>query len=238
MSPGPSRQAPPPDAGYPDTTQVLSRQPAPEGRLAPGQQPPYAGAVPAAGPQFPDTAAPAAAPAGPGRRITDAFAWLSARPAADGGWAASGSSAAQPPRGAHAAPTTGQASGRNNRILVTGACVVAAVAVAGVIVTPRLLGSADPGCRAYAGDTLTAYNKTIGDLNSDSAQSTLSKDMTTTIADLSTAIGQTHSASVKTALNSLLTELKEVRSEVKSGSVPGKTVQSLNTASTTADAAC
>jgi len=40
------------------------------------------------------------------------------------------------------------------------------------------------------------------------------------------------------ALNGLLVQLKTVQSDVKSGSVPTSTVNSLNTASTAADNAC
>jgi hypothetical protein len=62
--------------------------------------------------------------------------------------------------------------------------------------------------------------------------------MSAAIADMTNAIGQAQSASVKSALNGLLTELKSVQSDVKAGSVPTSTVNSLNAASTAADNAC
>jgi putative serine protease PepD len=192
------------------------------------------------------------------KRITDAFAWLGARPqAADAtavggetaiGWGANGPGpgpgqaardAGPSADGNSAGPAGRGPRGGKHTALVAGAGVLAVVAIGAVVVTPKLLGSSsDPGCKAYAGSTLTAYNKTIGDLNNQSSQQTLTKDMATTVTDLNGAIAQAQSTSVKTALNALLTELKTVQSDVGSGSVPSSTVSALNTASTTADNAC
>jgi hypothetical protein len=116
--------------------------------------------------------------------------------------------------------------------------VLAVVAVGGVIVAPRLLSSSDPGCKSYSGTAITAYNKTIDDLNAQASQSALTADMSAAVTDLTSAVGQAQSASVKSALNGLLGQLKSVQSDVKSGSVPTSTVNSLNTASTAADNAC
>jgi len=210
------------------------------------------------------------------RRITDAFGWLGAKPAAaqtgstttgapwenaaqqenvaaqgapgregEAGWGAgggtvataTGNGAAPLATGIESSPSGKDHSGRN-KALVAAASVLALVAIAGVIVTPKLLGSTDPGCQAYAGTTLTAYNKTIGDLNKQSSQAELNQDMTSTINDLTQAVAQTDSASVKSALNGLLAELKDVKADIDSGSVPDSTVSALNTAATTADGAC
>ncbi len=116
--------------------------------------------------------------------------------------------------------------------------MVAVVAVGAVIITPRLLSPSDPGCKSYSGTAITAYNKTIDDLNVQASQSVLSADMSAAITDLTSASGQAQSAPVKSALNGLLTQLKSVQSDVKSGSVPTSTVNSLNAASTVADNAC
>jgi hypothetical protein len=116
--------------------------------------------------------------------------------------------------------------------------VIAVAAVAGVIVTPKLLGPTDPGCKSYTGTALTAYNTTIDDLNAQASQAKLTTDMNTAIAELQTAAGQAQSASAKTALNGLLTELTAVRTDVQSGSVPSATVSKLNAAATKADNAC
>ena len=134
--------------------------------------------------------------------------------------------------------TAEKPSSNRNKLLVAGAGVLAVVAVGGVFVAPRLLGPSDPGCKAYAGTGVTAYNKTIDDLNAQASQAVLSADMSTAITDLSGAVAQAQSASVKSALNGLLTELKLVKSDVQSGAVPATTVSALNAASTAADKAC
>jgi hypothetical protein len=141
-----------------------------------------------------------------------------------------------------AAPAAKQPTSNRNKALVAGAGVLAVVAIGSVIVAPRLLGgggsSSDPGCKAYAGAALTAYNKTIDDLNAQAPQSVLSADMPTAITDLTSATGQAQSASVKSALSGLLAELEAVKSDVQAGSVPAASVNALNTASAKADSAC
>jgi hypothetical protein len=107
-----------------------------------------------------------------------------------------------------------------------------------VIVTPRLLGSGDPGCKVYTGTALTAYNQTIRDLNAQAPQAKLTGDMATAIAQLKTAAAQAQDASVKSALDRMLAELMTVRADVQKGSVPPATVSALNTAAHTADNAC
>ena len=96
------------------------------------------------------------------------------------------------------------------------------VAIGRVVIAPKLLtgGSSDPGCKAYSGSALTAYNKTIDDLNAQASQSVLSADMSTATTDLTAAISQAKSDSVKSALNGLLTQLNKVKTDVKSGTGP------------------
>jgi hypothetical protein len=182
-------------------------------------------------------------PYGPGgpavrRRITDAFARLGPWSPAPGAAAVGPDGAAVPYAEGNDAAPSGKSSARRNRALVVGAGVVAAAAVVGVIVVPKLLGPTDPGCKSYAGSTLTAYNKTISDLNAQAKEAPLAEDMATTIADLKGAIAQAQSASVKSALDGLLAELKTVQADIGSGSVPAATVSALNAASTKADNAC
>jgi hypothetical protein len=187
------------------------------------------------------------------RRITDAWARLgSLTPAAGmaamrrGGGGGQDTAFANPgpPADTNADPSAkshAKPSSNRNKALIAGAGVLAVVAVGGVVVAPRLLGgggSSDPGCKAYAGTAITAYNKTIHDLNAQAAQSVLNADMSATITDLTGAIAQAQSASVKSALTGLLTELKSVQTDVRSGSVPTTTVNALNAASTAADSAC
>jgi hypothetical protein len=180
------------------------------------------------------------------RRITDAWSRLGTlTPAA--GWGAirrpGGPGPGPGPAGSGTADPAGKPSSKpssnRNKLLVAGAGVLAVVAVGGVFVAPKLLaGSSDPGCKAYSGSALTAYNKTIDDLNAQASQSVLSADMSAATTDLSAAISQAQSASVKSALSGLLTQLNSVKTDVQSGSVPTNTVSALNAASTTADNAC
>jgi hypothetical protein len=177
------------------------------------------------------------------RRITDAWARLGTLTPAAGLAAVRRAGGAGPLAGGDAdqaaKPPSGKNSAARNKVLVAGAGVLAVVAVGGVIIAPRLLaGSSDPGCKSYSSTAITAYNKTIDDLNSQASQSVLSADMSTAITELTSSIGQAQSASVKTALDGLLTELKSVQSGVRSGSVPTATVDALNAASTKADNAC
>jgi hypothetical protein len=138
-------------------------------------------------------------------------------------------------------PSAKQLSSSKGKALVAGAGVLALVAIGGVIVAPKVLGGGaptDPGCKAYAGTALTAYNKAIDDLNAQKSQSVLSADLSTATTELTSAIGQAKATSVKSALTSLLTELNTVKKDVQAGQVPSNTVDALNTASTNADSAC
>jgi hypothetical protein len=173
------------------------------------------------------------------RRITGAWAKLGTlTPAA--GWGAIRRPGGGDPSASGTAEPSQKPSPNRNKALVAGAGVLAVVAIGGVVIAPKLLagGSSDPGCKAYSGSALTAYNKTIDDLNAQASQSVLSADMSTATTDLTSAISQAKSDSVKSALNGLLTQLNTVKADVKSGTVPTTTVNSLNAASTTADNAC
>jgi len=130
-------------------------------------------------------------------------------------------------------------SAGKNIALVCGAGALSVVAVAGVILAPKLFGgSSDPGCKAYANTALTAYNKTINDLNKQASAATLDADMTNAITQLSAAAAKTQTSTTASALHMLLTELKTVRADVTQGSVPANTVKILNDDAHAADSAC
>jgi predicted transcriptional regulator len=112
------------------------------------------------------------------------------------------------------------------------------VAIVGVFLAPKLFGPADPGCKAYTGAGLTAYNKAIYDLNGQASQARLSADVGAAVSELAKATADAHSPAVKSALNALLSTLKTVQADVAAGAVPASTVNALNTASTSADKAC
>jgi hypothetical protein len=135
-------------------------------------------------------------------------------------------------------PAAASPNKNRNMALVAGAGVLSLIAIGGVILAPKMLRPSDPGCTAYAGPALTAYNKTIYDLNAQAAQSRLSADMSAAVSELTQAITAAHGSTVKSALNGLLSELRTVQADVAAGTVPTSTVNALNAASTTADKAC
>jgi hypothetical protein len=131
--------------------------------------------------------------------------------------------------------------GRNrnrNRALVAGAGVLSVIAIGGVILAPKMVHRPDPGCTAYAGPALTAYNKTINDLNAEATQAHLSADMSAAVSEMTKAVDAAHDSTVKSALSVLLIQLKKVQADVAGGTLPASTVNALNAASTTADHAC
>jgi hypothetical protein len=139
--------------------------------------------------------------------------------------------------GKQGATSRGKKRGKTG-LLIGTAIVVAAVAAGAVIEVPKYLGPSDPGCKAYTGTALSAYNQAIGDLNAQASQTKMTSDMGIAIPRLSAAAGQAKSASVKAALGKLLAELNTVRVDVQNGSVPAQTVTALNSAATSADKAC
>ena len=142
-----------------------------------------------------------------------------------------------PGRPAHGHAAASPSKNRN-RALVAGAGVLCVVAIGGVILAPQMFKTPDPGCTAYTGPTLTAYDKTIQDLNTQASQSRVSADMSAAVTQLTQAVAEAHGTAVKSALNGLLSELRTVQADVAAGEVPASTVNALNAASTTADHAC
>jgi hypothetical protein len=114
------------------------------------------------------------------------------------------------------------------------------IVIAAVLVAPKLSGggSSDPGCKAYAGATLTAYDKTIADLNAHASQAAIESDIATTSTSLSSAASQAQQGHVKSELENLLTQLQTLKTNVQADAVPASTITSLNAASSAADGAC
>jgi hypothetical protein len=105
-------------------------------------------------------------------------------------------------------------------------------------VTPHLMKAVDPGCSSFKGTTMTAYDKVIGDLNADAAQSTAVPDIKTAIADLDSAAAMSKNAAAKTALTNLAAELSTVRAGVAKGTVTSSDMTVLNADGSAADNAC
>jgi hypothetical protein len=136
------------------------------------------------------------------------------------------------------APSAGPKRSRKTPILIGVGALVVIVGVGAVVVGPKFLKHTDPGCNAYANSALPAYNHAVADLNQQSSQATLAKDLSAAITQLNGAISQAQSASVKAALQDLVTDLTQVQADVQKGTLPASTVSTLNSASAAADGAC
>jgi hypothetical protein len=129
-------------------------------------------------------------------------------------------------------------NGRGKTRSVTG--IVLGLVWAGLLayVTPHLMKAVDPGCSSFKGTTMTAYDKVIGDLNADAAQSTLVPDIKTAIANLESAAAMSKSEAAKTALTNLAAQLSTVRAGAAKGTVTGSDITALNADGSAADTAC
>ena len=111
-------------------------------------------------------------------------------------------------------------------------------AAAGIYALPHLIRAADPGCTAYKGAGLTAYNKVIADLAGQRPGS-LTADITGAIAGLRTAAGKASSAATARDLTELTGQLRAVLGDIRTGTVvPGAALDTLNRDSARADSAC
>jgi hypothetical protein len=124
--------------------------------------------------------------------------------------------------------------------VIAGAGALVVVVIGAVLVVPKLSGggSSDPGCTAYAGTALTAYDKTIGGLNAHASQTSLESDIAATTTDLTAAASQAKQQAVHSAMEALLTQLGTLKVNVEADSVPASTITALNAAAASADSAC
>lgn len=137
-------------------------------------------------------------------------------------------------------PADAGKSAKNRKVVIAGAGALVVVAIGAVLVVPKLSGggSSDPGCTAYAGATLTAYDKVIGGLNAHASRTSLESDIAATTTDLTAAASQAKQQTVHSAMEALLTQLGTLKVNVEADSVPASTITALNAAATTADSAC
>jgi len=125
--------------------------------------------------------------------------------------------------------------------VLAGAGALVVVVIGAVLVVPKLSGgggSSDPGCTAYAGAALTAYDKTIDGLNAHASQTSLESDIAATTTDLTAAASQARQQAVHSAIEALLTQLGTLKVNVEADAVPASTLTALNAAAAAADSAC
>jgi hypothetical protein len=117
------------------------------------------------------------------------------------------------------------------------AITVCLAALAGFVL-PHLIRAADPGCAAYKGPALTAYNKVIGDF-SGTAPATVTTDISRAITELDAAAARSHSPAASQDLLRLSAQLKIVRADIKAGKVvPASVLNALNRAAADTDTDC
>lgn len=112
-------------------------------------------------------------------------------------------------------------------------------AVLAVCLAPHLQRAADPGCTAYKGPGLTAYDRVIGDFNAAGPRAGLARDLSVTISRLRGAAARSGSPATARTLTRLAADLRAVLSRVRARSgVPERDLAALNRAAARADQAC
>jgi hypothetical protein len=123
-------------------------------------------------------------------------------------------------------------------------------AAAGVYLLPHLVRAADPGCTAYKGAALTAYNKVIADLGGRNgnalahasgagAGANLTLDLSRAITALNVAAKQSSSAATSRDLSRLTMQLQTLLADIQDGAVvPDRALTALNRDTARTDTAC
>jgi len=131
----------------------------------------------------------------------------------------------------------GRGSGRVRSWFGIALCVL--WAAAGAYLLPHLVRAADPGCTAYKGRALTAYNKVILDFNGNHRAPDLAADLSRAIGTLQTAASQSRNTATAQALSELTGDLRTVLGEIRSGAVvPAHAMTALNRDAAHLDTAC
>jgi hypothetical protein len=112
-------------------------------------------------------------------------------------------------------------------------------AVTGVYLLPHLIRAADPGCAAYKGPALTAYNKVISDFDGTHLTPHITADVARAAGALELAVARSRDPATAHALSVLARDLRAVLGKLHAGAVvPGPAMQALNRDAARADAAC
>ena len=128
-------------------------------------------------------------------------------------------------------------AGRMRSWLGIGLCLFWAAAASYLL--PHLVRAADPGCAAYKGSALTAYNRVISDFSGTHAAPHLPGDVSRAIGELEAAADRSRDPATARALSVLTRDLRTVRGELRAGSVvPGTAMQALNRDTARTDASC
>ena len=128
-------------------------------------------------------------------------------------------------------------AGRMRSWLGIGLCLFWAAAASYLL--PHLVRAADPGCAAYKGSALTAYNRVISDFSGSHVAPHLAGDVSRAVSELEAAADRSRDPATARALSVLTRDLRTVRGELRAGSVvPGTAMQALNRDAARTDASC
>src|SRR5262249_33489022 len=109
---------------------------------------------------------------------------------------------------------------------------------AGGYLLPHLIRAADPGCTAYKGPALTAYNKGIGDLDGN-RPSALTADISQAVGALNAAALRSRDTTAARDLDRLISGLRAVLGDVQAKRVVrAPELAALNKDTAGLDAAC
>jgi hypothetical protein len=110
---------------------------------------------------------------------------------------------------------------------------------AGLYLVPHLVRASDPGCAAYKGPALTAYDRVIADLSSTHGGASITPDLSRAISELRAAAARSHDARTSRALSALTAQLREVLGDIRDGNtVPNAALGALNRDASRADSSC
>jgi hypothetical protein len=110
-------------------------------------------------------------------------------------------------------------------------------AVAGFL-APHLIQASDPGCAAYKGPGLTAYNKVIADF-SGKVPATVTQDISRAVTALDSAAAESRSVPAARDLSQLTAQLRVVLADMQAGkAVPDSALTALNRAAAHTDSDC
>ena len=128
-------------------------------------------------------------------------------------------------------------TGRVRSWLGIGLCLLWTAAA--IYLMPHLVRAADPGCAAYKGTALTAYNRALADFNGNHTTPNITRDVARATSALETAADRSRDPATARALTVLTRDLRTVLNDLHTGAVvPGSAMQALNRDAAHADAAC
>ena len=112
-------------------------------------------------------------------------------------------------------------------------------AVLAVYLAPHLARAADPGCAAYKGPGLTAYDRVVADFSAAGPRTGLAHDLAVSVSRFRAAAADSADPAAARALAGLTADLRTVTSDVQARmSVPAAQLRALNSDAARADRAC